>query len=61
MMAKGSITPFSSTILTHDRGRYHAFSNRGVEVKLTSVSLFDCGPFLRPDRNSTSAARNRSQ
>ena len=24
MMAKGSITPFSSTILTHDRGRYHA-------------------------------------
>src|ERR1035437_2586341 len=33
---------------THDKGRYYAFSNRGIEVKLASVSLFDCGPFLRP-------------
>src|SRR3977135_4571919 len=30
-----------------DTGRYHAFSNRGIEVKLASVSLFDWGSFLR--------------
>jgi hypothetical protein len=32
-----------------------------IEVNLKLVSLFDCGPFLRPDRNSTSAVRNRGQ
>lgn len=32
----------------NDIGLYQAFSNRGIEVKLASVSLFDCGPFFVP-------------